>query len=111
LKVPCPRDTAQVNAHCREGRAKYEPANGGIVWRIKKFRGDHDLLLRADVTRLHDTVLKEWKRPPITLNFQVSMFTASGLRIRFLKITEKNAYKPTKWIRYITRAGDYLHRI
>ena len=45
------------------------------------------------------------------MEFQVSMFTASGLRIRFLKITEKNAYKPTKWIRYITRAGDYLHRI
>jgi len=52
LKVPCPRDTALVNAHCREGRARYEPDQGGIVWRIKKFRGDHDLLLRADVTRL-----------------------------------------------------------
>jgi len=81
------------------------------VWRIKKFRGDHDLLLRADVTRLRGTTLKEWKRPPISLNFQVSMFTASGLRIRYLKITEKNPYTPTKWIRYITRAGDYNHRI
>lgn len=39
------------------------------------------------------------------------MFTASGLRVRFLRIYEKAGYKPTKWIRYITKAGEYLHRL
>ena len=68
-------------------------------------------MLTANITRLKGTKLKEWKRPPINMEFQVSMFTASGLRIRFLRITEKNNYKPTKWIRYITKAGDYSHRI
>jgi len=40
LKIPCPRDTALVNAHCRYGRARYEPDQGSVVWRIKKFAGD-----------------------------------------------------------------------
>jgi AP-2 complex subunit mu-1 len=52
-----------------------------------------------------------WSRPPISMDFQVAMFTASGLRVRFLRVIEKSNYKPTKWIRYITKAGAYQHRI
>ena len=54
---------------------------------------------------------KQWSRPPISMEFSVPMFTASGLRVRFLRIHEKMNYKPTKWIRYITKAGEYEHRI
>ena len=39
------------------------------------------------------------------------MFTASGMRVRYLKIVEKSGYEPTKWIRYITKSGSYEHRI
>ena len=58
---------------------------------------------------------KAWSgtnKPPISLDFQVPMFTASGLRVRFLRIQEKSPnYRPVKWIRYITKAGSYQHRI
>ena len=54
---------------------------------------------------------KSWERPPITMEFQVPMFTGSGLRVRYLKIQEKSGYKPKKWIRYISKNGDYAHRI
>ncbi len=54
---------------------------------------------------------KPWVKPPIGLEFQVPMFTASGLRVRFLRVFEKSGYKPTKWIRYVTKGGDYLRRI
>jgi hypothetical protein len=39
------------------------------------------------------------------------MFTASGLRIRFLKVYEKSGYKPTKLHKSLTKAGDYEHRL
>lgn len=39
------------------------------------------------------------------------MFTASGLRIRFLKVYEKSGYKPTKLHKTMTKAGDYQHRL
>ena len=44
-------------------------------------------------------------KPPITLDFQVPMFTASGLRIRFLKVWEKSGYNSTKWVRYLCNSG------
>ena len=68
------------------------------------------------------------------------MFAASGLHVRFLKVSEKSNYHPSpnpnltltltlplplrflkvfeksnyqtiKWVRYITKAGQYQHRI
>ncbi|KAA3456379.1 AP-2 complex subunit mu-like [Gossypium australe] len=37
----------------------------------------------------------------------VPMFTASGLRVRFLKVWEKSGYNTVEWVRYITKAGSY----
>ena len=69
-------------------------------------------MLRCDITlgggNKED---KAWVKPPISIEFQVPMFTASGLRVRFLRVYEKSGYKPTKWIRYITKGGDYQHRL
>jgi len=52
-----------------------------------------------------------WNRAPVSMEFQIPMFTSSGLRVRFLKIVDKSGYKPIKWIRYITKAGDFQFRI
>lgn len=52
--------------------------------------------------------------PPPSLyqvQFQVPMFTASGLHVRSLKVFEKSQYQTTKWVRYITKAGQYQIRI
>jgi AP-2 complex subunit mu-1 len=81
------------------------------MWRIKKFQGDYEFLMSAEVTLTPLKTEKAWNRPPISLDFQVPMFTGSGLRVRYLRIQDKSGYKPTKWIRYITKAGDYQHRI
>lgn len=75
---------------------------------------------------------KAWSRPPIEVDFQVLMFTASGLLVRFLKVFEKSNYQsvkvgvdanvayeniltrrglPLQWVRYLSRAnGSYLVR-
>jgi hypothetical protein len=38
------------------------------------------------------------------------MFTASGLRIRFLKVWSKEGYEATKWVRYLTTAASSGHQ-
>ncbi|EAR89148.1 clathrin adapter protein AP-1, mu subunit (macronuclear) [Tetrahymena thermophila SB210] len=111
LKVPCPKNTANTSNTASIGRAKYEPEQGGIVWRIKKFQGETEALLRCEIVLSNTALDKNWVKPPISLEFQVPSFTASGLRVRFLRIHEKSGYHPTKWIRYITKGGEYLHRI
>lgn len=53
-----------------------------------------------------------WARPPIDVDFQVLMFTASGLLVRFLKVFEKSNYNSVKWVRYLTKAaGSYQVRV
>jgi AP-2 complex subunit mu-1 len=113
VKVPCPKSTASASfAHVSGGKAKYEPANDALVWRIRRFPGETEFVLQAEidlVPTMHD---KGWlSKPPISIDFQVPMFTASGLRVRFLRVQEKSNYKPVKWIRYITKAGSYQHRL
>src|SRR5438105_11141663 len=57
------------------------------------------------------TVKKAWSRPPISMDFQVLMFTSSGLLVRFLKVFEKSNYSSVKWVRYMTKAGSYQIRV
>ena len=45
------------------------------------------------------------------MDFQVLMFTASGLVVRFLKVFEKSNYNAVKWVRYMTKAGTYEIRV
>lgn len=111
LKVPCPNNIAAADIQASIGRAKYEPEQGAIVWRIKKFQGDTEALLICDIGMSDSMSGKAWVRPPISLDFIVEMFPASGLKVRFLHIHEKSGYHPQKWIRYITKGGEYLHRI
>jgi hypothetical protein len=33
------------------------------------------------------------------------------VHVRYLKILEKSDYASTKWIRYLTKTGEYEHRI
>lgn len=112
IRVPCPRSTAKGTVqNLGVGKAKYEPSQQAIVWRIRRFPGDAEYTLFAEAELAPTVSEKTWSRPPISLDFQVPMFTASGLRVRFLRVQEKSNYKPVKWIRYITKAGSYQHRI
>lgn len=107
-KIPVPANTAQVRIFSSgTGKAVYEPDNASIMWRFKRFQGNAESLLTADVQLIPSTQRREWSKPPISLDFQVPTFTGSGLRVRYLRIQEKSGYKPTKWIRYVSKAGDY----
>lgn len=81
------------------------------MWRIRKFQGKLERMLDAEIEMMKSTKEKAWSRPPIQIEFQVPMFTASGLHVRFLKVFEKSSYQTTKWVRYVTRAGQYQLRI
>merc|ERR1711957_803376 len=112
--IPCPNNSAKAHVHrCDRGKAKFESGQKGnlLVWRLKRFPGKQDYSLLAEVEMASTMTEKAWVRPPIEMNFEVPQWTASSLKVRFLKIQEKSNYKPVKWIRYLTKAGSYQHRI
>ncbi|CAA0841893.1 AP-2 complex subunit mu [Striga hermonthica] len=108
VKIPVPKQTAKTSFQVTSGRAKYSPSIDCLVWKIRKFPGQTEPTLSAEVELISTmTEKKSWTRPPIQMEFQVPMFTASGLRVRFLKVWEKSGYNTVEWVRYITKAGSY----
>jgi AP-2 complex subunit mu-1 len=107
VRIPTPLNTARITERTSGGKAKYEPEQNNIVWKISRFSGGSECLLNAEATLTSTTVNKAWSRPPLSLNFNLLMFTSSGLLVRYLKVFEKSGYTSVKWVRYMTRAGNY----
>ncbi|KAI8851192.1 Mu homology domain-containing protein [Chytridium lagenaria] len=92
----------QRSMHKRyRGKAKYVGSEFALVWKQQEF------VISAEADLSDSTSKKAWSRPPISMDFQVLMFTSSGLMVRFLKIFEKSNYQSVKWVRYMTKAGSY----
>ena len=105
VKIPTPPNTAKCKVSVGSGRAKFEADQRAIVWRIKKFVGNSEFTLTADVELMTTSRAKTWSRPPISVEFQVPMFTASGVHVRFLRVYDKSGYQTARWVRYLTKAG------
>ncbi|KKF95828.1 AP-2 complex subunit mu [Ceratocystis platani] len=107
VKIPTPLNTAKIIERATQGKAKYEPSENVIVWKIGRFAGQSEFVLSAEAQLSAMTTQKVWSRPPLSMNFSLLMFTSSGLLVRYLKVFEKNNYSSVKWVRYMTRAGSY----
>lgn len=108
MQIPTPLNTARVESvRTTNGKAKYEPESNNIVWRIQRFTGQSEYKFEAEAILSSTTNQKAWSRPPLNLNFNILMYTSSGLLVRYLKVFEKSGYQSVKWVRYMTRAGNY----
>ena len=111
LKIPVPPNTANVIPKVGFGTAEYNSADQTIDWTLRKLTGGQETTFSAEVKMLKMTNDKVWSKPPINVIFAVPSFTASGLHVRFLKVYEKSSYQTVKWVRYMTRSGDYQIRL
>ncbi|KAF8077568.1 Mu homology domain-containing protein [Lyophyllum atratum] len=111
LRIPTPLNTTTVDCKVANGKAKYVPGENVVVWKIPRIQGGSECTFTGTASLTSTTTRQVWARPPIDVDFQVLMFTASGLIVRFLKVFEKNSYQSVKWVRYLTKAsGSYQIR-
>jgi AP-2 complex subunit mu-1 len=130
LRIPTPLNATNADCKVANGKAKYVPEENVIVWklvslsfltrvthisspnRVAKLQGGQECTLSATALLTSTTTRQVWARPPIDVDFQVLMYTASGLIVRFLKVFEKSDYPSVKWVRYLTKAsGSYQVRV
>ncbi|KAL8436730.1 hypothetical protein Efla_002162 [Eimeria flavescens] len=107
--VPTPPEVSAISAlQTSWGKAKLDSSQMAVVWKLSRFPGGSEYLLRflLEVSGTPSPV-----RGPLRINFTIPGMTASGLCIRYLRVVEKSNYAPAKWIRYLTQAGDYEHRL
>ncbi|BFZ53862.1 clathrin associated protein complex medium subunit [Savitreella phatthalungensis] len=113
LSIPTPGNAANVNLVSSQGKAKWQPACNAIEWSINKFPGGAEYVLSAEadlavMVTAGSKGSKAWAKPPIAMRFKLIMFTASGLVVRYLRISEPHlGYAAVKWVRYLTRNGSY----
>ncbi|KAI0053981.1 clathrin adaptor mu subunit [Auriscalpium vulgare] len=111
LRIPTPLNTTTVDTKVQNGKAKYVPEENVVIWKIPRVQGGQELSFTATAHLTSMTNRQVWARPPIDVDFQVLMFTSSGLIVRFLKVFEKSNYHSIKWVRYLTKAsGSYQIR-
>lgn len=112
IRIPVPLNCVSVDIKVGMGKAKYVAGENVVVWKIPRLQGQAETTFSAEAVLSSTTYQKAWSRPPISVDFQILMFTASGLLVRFLKVFEKGGYQSVKWVRYLTKAnGTYLVRI
>ncbi len=112
IKFPVPLNTASTVIEVSRGRARFEPAERAIVWRISSFPGKAEASLTAEVNLIPlNRGDKAWTRPPVSIDFQIQMLSMSGVEVRFLKVYEKSSYTTSRWVKYIAKAGEYQIRI
>ncbi|THU74669.1 hypothetical protein C4D60_Mb04t35830 [Musa balbisiana] len=93
VKVPVPKQTAKTSFQVTSGRAKYNASIDCLVWKIRKFSGQTESTMSAEVELISTMAEKKLgTRPPIQMEFQV---------------WEKSGYNTVEWVRYITKAGSY----
>jgi len=88
VNVPVPSHTSSCNVKTTIGKCKYEPTKSAMVWRIPKLAGGQQIVLKGDVSLTHLIQDKQWARPPITMQFTIPMWPASGIKVRFLNVQE-----------------------
>ncbi|ORY33867.1 clathrin adaptor, mu subunit [Rhizoclosmatium globosum] len=110
IRVPTPPSTNATKIKVTGGKAKYVGSENAIVWKIARFQGGQEYVITCQAQQGESNSKKPWSRPPISMDFQVVMFTSSGLVVRFMKIFEKSNYQSVKWVRYLTKAGTYQIR-
>jgi AP-2 complex subunit mu-1 len=111
IKIPMPPTAASAKTNVTKGRARYEPGSSALVWRIANLPGGSEISLSAEVSLINATKTKAWVKPPITMDFQIAMHTCSGVQVRFLKVYEKSGYQTSRWVKYLSQAGDYEMRL
>ncbi|OMJ25018.1 AP-2 complex subunit mu [Smittium culicis] len=114
LEIPTPKQTTSCNISVHGiGKARHVPENNCILWTINKFPGNTETSINATVELSSDVVSPNafsWARPPMSLTFKLTIFTPSGLIVKFLQIQESGNYKSVKWVRYLTNAGSFTIR-
>lgn len=112
IRIPTPPNSARAIISVPAGKAKYASGENALVWKIPKFSGEEEYILSAEVELMTSAMVvkRQWSRPPISMDFQVMMFTSSGVTVQFLKVFERMGYKSVKWVRYYTKAGSYQFR-
>eukprot|EP00297_Palpitomonas_bilix_P008405 CAMPEP_0113880030 /NCGR_PEP_ID=MMETSP0780_2-20120614/7560_1 /TAXON_ID=652834 /ORGANISM="Palpitomonas bilix" /LENGTH=447 /DNA_ID=CAMNT_0000866663 /DNA_START=181 /DNA_END=1524 /DNA_ORIENTATION=+ /assembly_acc=CAM_ASM_000599 len=117
ISIPVPKSTASVSCDLGAGTvgesAEFNRKQNVVEWKVKKFQGHTEHVLRAKVVLQRDAQMSRAKREvgPVSMKFEIPMINASRLQVKFLRFADQGKnYHPHRWVRYITQTDSYVAR-
>uniref|UniRef100_A0A665UBK7 MHD domain-containing protein n=1 Tax=Echeneis naucrates TaxID=173247 RepID=A0A665UBK7_ECHNA len=91
--------------------AELQPQSRAVVWKIPRFPGGTQLsaLFKLEVPGFSSASMLEVG--PVSLSFELPKITATGLQIRFLRLSPFQPGPAQRWVRYVTHSDSYTIRI
>ncbi len=106
---------AAAAALAKEQAVEYDEKAKVVRWYVKKFQGESEHMLRCRVALSEPADASVRKSVgPISMHFEVPMYSASGLQVRYLRARQQGNAPPMtmeRWIRYVSRSNSYICRM
>lgn len=104
VRLPLPRAAAAVTLRCggaARAKAKWLRAEDTVLWKLPELASGQEGTINVAVELLPSVIAaaSRWVAPSAQLAFTVVGQTATGLRVRQLRVTEKANYEVTKCAR------------
>jgi AP-1 complex subunit mu len=116
IAIPVPPDADTPRFRTNSGTVVYSPERNAIVWQLKNFAGSNSATMKAELHLPSVTSQdaddqgpngSDYAKGPVQLHFEIPYLAASGLQVRYLKVTEPRLkYSSLPWVRYLTNSGS-----
>ncbi|KAI3374032.1 hypothetical protein L3Q82_022592 [Scortum barcoo] len=111
--VPVPKGSVSLSQELSspDQSAELKLQSRAVQWQIPRFPGGTQLsaLFKLEVSGLSSASMMEVG--PVGLSFELPKLTATGLQIRFLRLSPVQPGPSQRWVRYVTHSDSYTIRI
>ncbi|XP_058482535.1 AP-4 complex subunit mu-1 isoform X2 [Solea solea] len=113
LKLRCdlPPKSLSQELSSPEQSCELKPQSRSVVWTVPRCTGGTQLsaVFKLEVPGLSSASMLEVG--PVGLTFELPKVTATGLQIRFLRLSPVQPGPSQRWVRYVTHSDSYIVRI
>uniref|UniRef100_UPI0037E89897 AP-4 complex subunit mu-1 n=1 Tax=Semicossyphus pulcher TaxID=241346 RepID=UPI0037E89897 len=111
--VPVPKGSVSLSQELSspDQSAELKLQSRAVEWNIPRFTGGTQLsaLFKLEVPGLSSASMLEVG--PVGLSFELPKLTATGLQIRFLRLSPVQPGPSQRWVRYVTQSDSYIIRV
>ncbi|KAK5617740.1 AP-4 complex subunit mu-1 [Crenichthys baileyi] len=111
--IPVPKGSVSLSQELSspDQSADLKLQSRAVVWQIPRCSGGTQLsaLFKLEVPGLSSASMLEVG--PVGLSFELPKLTATGLQIRFLRLSPIHPSTSQRWVRYVTHSDSYVIRI
>ncbi|XP_070377735.1 uncharacterized protein [Dermacentor albipictus] len=113
LEIPLPCNTSGVMKRFNEleQSAEFQYETKKIVWRIRCLKAKSEAVAKFRLVNANEGGFGKLELGPISMKFELSNQSTSGLKIRFLKADQHSGSNVQRWIRYVTTSDCWVQRL